>query len=302
MIPKFPEFKKLELSDKKDVEKFTLKYPPYADHNFAGTWSWDVRDQMQISELNGNYVVRFINYETGEPFFTFLGENKVDETAKHLLDLSKKENLKLELKLIPEESAKLLDKNFFKVSEDRDNFDYVYNIAELKDYAGAKFKRKRNMYSAFVNKYPNAEVKIISLQDPAIQKDILKLYHKWFQKKIKNDTSFESHQELIVVEKFFSASNIFNILSVGVFLNSELIAFSIEEIMKSDYVVSHVVKTDSDLVGIHEFLIKNCAEILFSMHKIFLNQEQDLGLENLRQAKSRFRPSFFLKKYTVTYA
>ena len=81
---------------------------------------------MQISQLNGNYVIRFINYLTGEPFYTFLGENKVDETAKELLELSKKEGLKVELRLIPEDSMVGLDKNVFTIEEDPDNND-LYN-------------------------------------------------------------------------------------------------------------------------------------------------------------------------------
>ncbi len=37
MIPKFPNFKKIELSDRADVEKFTLKYPPYSDFKKLST-------------------------------------------------------------------------------------------------------------------------------------------------------------------------------------------------------------------------------------------------------------------------
>jgi hypothetical protein len=31
----------------------------------------------------------------------------------------------------------------------------------------------------------------------------------------------------------------------------------------------------------------------------FINYEQDLGIEGLRQAKSRLHPDGFLKKYTI---
>lgn len=302
MIPQFPNFKILELSDKEDVEKFTLKYPPYSDFNFAGTWSWDVRNQMKISQLNGNYVIRFVSYLTGEPFYTFLGSNNINETAKKLLNLSKGENLKLELKLIPEESVKEIDINVFKIIEDRNNFDYIYDMSELKDYVGKKFDKKRNRFAAFLKNYPNAEAKIISLEDPFIQNSMVKLYEKWLQDKLDHSTGFESHREVIVLKKFFSTASIFNIVSIGVFLNDELIAFSIEELMKTDYVVSHVVKIDNNFIGINEFLMKKKSEILFSLKKRFLNQEQDLGIESLRQAKSRFRPCFFLKKYIVSYS
>ncbi|MFH1170731.1 MAG: hypothetical protein V1704_04200 [Candidatus Vogelbacteria bacterium] len=47
-----------------------------------GMWSWDVNGEMRISELNGNLVVRFNDYLTGEPFYSFLGDNEVNEMAE----------------------------------------------------------------------------------------------------------------------------------------------------------------------------------------------------------------------------
>ena len=111
MIPEFPQFKKLELSDKKDIEKFTSKFPPYSDFNFVSMWSWDIKGEMRLSVLNNNLVVRFTDYLTGNPFYSFLGDNKVNETAEQLLELSKNEGLKAELKLIPEDSVRSVDKS-----------------------------------------------------------------------------------------------------------------------------------------------------------------------------------------------
>src|SRR5438045_3776660 len=125
MIPEFPQFKKLELSDKKNVEKFTSKFPPYSDFNFVSMWSWDIKEEMRISQMHGNLIVRFTDYTTGEPFYSFLGNTKVNETAEALLELSKKEGLPIQLKLIPEDSIKDLDLKKFKIAEDRDNFDYI---------------------------------------------------------------------------------------------------------------------------------------------------------------------------------
>ncbi len=300
MIPKFPEFKILELSDKEEVEKFTLKYPPYSDYNFLGTWSWDIRGEMKISQLNENYVIRFINYLTGVPFYTFLGGNKINETIKELLDLSIKENLRPELKLIPEQFTKDINTTIYNIVEDRDNFDYIFNISELKDYAGQKFSKKRNRFSAFVKNYPNAEARVISLQDTAIQSAIINLYDKWFQAKMKVDISYETHKEIIVIKKLMSAKDVGNLFAMGVFLDEKMLAFSIDEIMPSEYVVSHVVKCDHDFAGAHEFLIKKISELLFSKNKNLLNQEQDLGIDSMREAKMRFRPCFFLKKYTIS--
>lgn len=301
MIPKFPEFKILELSDKEDVEKFTSKYPPYSDFNFAGTWSWDVRDQMKISQLNDNYVVRFINYLTGEPFYTFLGENEVNDTAKKLLDLSIKENLKPELRLIGEESVKLIDTSTFKITEDRDNFDYVYSLEELKNYKGRKFQTKRYETKKFLDRYPNTEIKIINLADEKEQENIIALYQKWVTDKKKKEKDFDSQHELIVLKKLLAAHEGFNLISIGIFIGNKLVGFCINELRESEYVVSHVAKIDYSFSDVNSFLMQKNAEFLCSYDNKYLNYEQDLGLGTLRYSKESFRPIRFFKKFTCSY-
>ncbi len=54
MIPEFPNFKKLELSDREEVESVTNKFPPYSDFNFTSMWCWDINEDMRLSKLNGN--------------------------------------------------------------------------------------------------------------------------------------------------------------------------------------------------------------------------------------------------------
>jgi hypothetical protein len=49
MLPEFPKFKSIEISDKEDVEKITKKYPPYSDFNFVSMWSWDIKGDMRVS-------------------------------------------------------------------------------------------------------------------------------------------------------------------------------------------------------------------------------------------------------------
>ena len=60
MLPEFPKFKSIELSDKEDVEKITHKYPPYSDFNFVSMWSWDIKGEMRISEFYGNFMSNLI--------------------------------------------------------------------------------------------------------------------------------------------------------------------------------------------------------------------------------------------------
>ena len=163
MIPEFPNFKKLELSDKEAVEKFTQKYPPYSDFNFVSIWSWNVDGEMKISQLNGNLVVRFIDYITNEPFYSFLGDNTTNETAETLLELSRREGITLQLKLMPEDSIKGLNDQKFKIVESRDNFDYVYSLSSLYECNGKAYEKQRLLVNRFCKKYSGIEVRLLPL-------------------------------------------------------------------------------------------------------------------------------------------
>src|SRR3989344_6982684 len=135
-LPEFPKFKPLELSDKQDIEKITNKFPPYSDFNFVSMWSWDIKDEMRVSQFYGNLVVRFTDYLTGVPFYSFLGDNKVNETAEALLKLSKNEGLKPELRLVPESSINRLHNQQFNILEDRDHFDYILDNDKIQRHQG----------------------------------------------------------------------------------------------------------------------------------------------------------------------
>lgn len=52
------------------------------------------RDCIHLCFLNFHNLNRFTDYLTGNPFFSFLGDNMVNETVETLLEFSKKENLK----------------------------------------------------------------------------------------------------------------------------------------------------------------------------------------------------------------
>ncbi len=302
MIPAFPAFKKLELSDHKEVEKFTKKISPCSsDFNFAGTWSWDVQDSMQISQLHENYIIRFINYVTGEPFYTYLGTNKTNETLSSLLDLSLQEKIEPEVKLILERYTEGIDRNIFTVDEDRDNFDYIYDLEELKNFKGHAFESKRGMIHRFLRKYPEATVKTLSLGDPETQQKIINLYKTWVDSKTQKDEHYASHEEIVVIERFFLAWNQFETVSTGVFVDHKLVAFSINELTDEEYVMSHVVKADDAYTGIYAYLMQETAKVLHALGRKYLNFEQDLGIPSLRQAKTLFRPSFFLRKYIIKY-
>lgn len=302
MLPKFPEFKKVELSDKKDIEKITSQYQPYSDFNFVSMWSWDVEEGMRISEFHGNLIVKFTDYITADPFLTFLGQNKVEDTVDALLTFSDSLGIEEQLKLLPEISIKDLDRSKFIIEEDRNHFDYILSLEKLADYEASHMRDHYNFNRRFLDEHGEwLSVKALDLHDATHRKEVSSLTTIWMKNKVDQNKSFLSHLEDAVVRYLNITSEKYHdsFISIGIYKEDKLVAFTINELVDQDYSICHFMKGDNSYKGIYSHLITmTCQEILKTGRK-YINFEQDLGLKNLRQAKNTYEPVHFLKKYNL---
>lgn len=299
MIPSFPNFKKIDSGDRRSVESFTKKYPPYSDFNFTSLWAWDTSQERAISLLDDNLVVKFTDYSTSEPFFSFLGDNKPEETIKSLLAYSEAQGLPQLLKLVPEISIRNVDCKELLVKEDRNNFDYILDIPLLSRLDGGRFKDLRRNVNRFVTLYPQSRIEITIMHEK-VQSNILSLLNLWAENKTAEGKDFEIHKEKDTLLRLFETSNDNNLLITTILDGDSMSAFSVEEILPDSYCMGHFWKADTKKIGIYDFLLHSIAEYLNDQKIKSWNFEQDLGIENLRNSKMGYRPQSFLKKFVVS--
>lgn len=299
MIPKFPEFKKLELSDKEDVENFTSQFPPYSDFNFTSMWCWDIKEEMQLSKLKGNLIVKFSDYVTGRPFYSFIGVKDVSDIAQQLLSLSVKEGWDPVLKLLTEETVKRINPDTFIVIEDEDSSDYILSVERLKKYEGGKFVTKRNYLKRFKSAHLS-ETKLVDLKDPNMKNKIVDLFNLWRTQK-GLEVSYAKN-ELTSLLRFLKLDNYLGFIPVGIFVNDMLIAFWILEQLNEQYSLSHYEKANvGEYTGVYAYLANESAKILDQKKIKYINFEQDLGILGLRESKRSYFPTTYLRQYTLTY-
>lgn len=299
MIPTFPEFKIVEVGDREVVESHTHRYPPYSDFNFTSLWAWDISNERMISELNGNLVVHFTDYATNEPFLSFLGTNKTNDTALTLFEYAAAHGLPPHLKLMPEVSVKEMDAQKFRIEEDRDNFDYIYAINDLIILKGGKLGRKRTTISKFVRENSGAHVEAIDLNNREAQKNVLKIVRAWEQSKTAGDKKVEADHEISAITRLCETSNTHKILVSGLFSGENMFGFSIEEALPGSYCICHFWKVDSIHNGTFDFLMREKAKHFETLGIKYFNFEQDLGVAGLRQSKGSYGPHSYLKKFIV---
>ncbi|MBU2103588.1 DUF2156 domain-containing protein [Patescibacteria group bacterium] len=297
MIAEFPDFKKIEVSDKEEIDAYTKEYPPYSDFEFGSLWAWDVKEEMAISILNGNLVVKFTDYTTGKPFLAFLGKNMVNETAGALLSYSVQNGFEETMHLIPETVAKHLDRDLFLVEESRDHFDYVCDINYHIEYPGKNLKSQRNLLKVFKDTSPDFEQVSLKMETKEAQQEVASVLRRWTEGK-----EFISDSEAFAYERFVSAAESLSYSAVGIRVAGELVAFHIVSLPPGNCANALFGKADTAYRGVYAALDHVVARDLIERNYTHMNIQQDLGIDSLRAAKLSLHPSHLLKKYSVSSA
>lgn len=298
MIPQFPIFKKLEFSDKNEIENFTKNFPPYSDFNFTSMFSWDIKEEMKVSWLNNNLVVRFNNYVSGTPFYSFLGNNNINQTIKDIFSFLELNNEVLELRLIPEVSVRDVDNSKFSVLEDRDHFDYILPANVFRDYNTKKTRDRKISVKKFLGTFSPIKVDL-NLSDNKVRGEIYDLFKKWSYDYI---DPLEVQNELLALKRFLESDFHENHVCTGVYIEGNLVGFCLTENLRNGYSTIHFCKADKKVSsGLYSYILQENAKTLIEGGNELLNLEQDLGISNIRSWKTSHGIHTFLKKYILRY-
>jgi len=300
MIPVFPNFKKVEFSDREKVESFTHNIQPYSDFNFISLWAWDVDNQRMISTLNDNLVVLFTDYITNKPFLSFLGNKKPTRTAIELLEYSNTNSISPILQLVGEESVRNISNKNLIVTPTRKDYDYIFSTTDLISMVGSKFGSKRNQLNKFRSRYPKAFLKSEILGTSISKKHIFSILEKWSIQK-RAEKKDDSIQEKKAIEKILENKNNSRLVLSYLKIENEFIGFSIDEILPDNYAMSHFLKADYTFKGVYDYMNNEIAKQLYSLGVKYWNWEQDLDIEGLKVSKQGYNPIKYLKKYSISY-
>lgn len=296
LIPTFPKFSPLTIDTKKDVEHLTKQFEPYSDFNFTSLLCWNTDGSTSVSHLNNNLIVKFPDYVTNEPVYTFIGSDVVTQSLTTILKTVGK------LELVPESVIEHIEQpELFKIEEDEDQFDYIYSTAHHADLAGGHFKNKRKLLGRFIRKHGhNTSAEEIDLRNPATREHIEAIFEKWVLQKATSKS--EADQERIALKRLVEFSEHLDISGHIVRIDGEPAGFSITESLGNKFAIYHFQKTlkDYDFLDIH--LTRISSEQLFKNGAHYINWEQDLGIPGLRQAKTNYKPIRMLKKYSIELA
>lgn len=282
MLPFYPESAELDLSQRSELEPILKEYNEgLSEFTFANLFLFRSKHNYRICILKEN-ILLITGNDSGKPFFilpTRLPEKDI------LLALFAKYQC---MKCVSETKQVLLRSLGFRVEEDRDNFDYLYFRSELANLPGKRFHKKRNLVQGFLNNYRCEGQPLLKENIP----DAFAVLAKWHNTQGEPSDLSETAEALQLFTELKLCGAIY-------YIEKQPVGFVIgEPLVENLSYVIHFEKADTTYKGIYQFINKAFASILPKKY-IYLNREQDLGDEGLRQAKLSYRPCGFIKKYRV---
>jgi len=283
--------KKISLDDIPTIETFTAKFEPYSDFNALSLYCWNSNNSNMFDIENGVMTIKITDYLKNRPVYSVLGAVvPADHVEKLLSD-------NIQLKMIPESVATTL-KNSYLLEEDRDNFDYILDLAKFAKLEGHDYKPQRKMINKFDKHYPDIRLEEIDVQSTFIQNQVIGMTEAWGKQKEFDGEKIAEDVESI--SKYFLVANAVKTLNFALFKEDKLIGYSLNQAVDQNWTMGLFGCADTTYRNSALFLEHMVAGILHTRGYKYINIQQDTGLEGLRKSKLSYRPVRFLKKYRIS--
>ncbi|MFI3257303.1 MAG: DUF2156 domain-containing protein [Spirochaetales bacterium] len=174
--------------------------------------------------------------------------------------------------------------------QDPDSADYLYLRENLATLAGKSLHKKRNFANSFEKSY-DWDIKPLDETTAADAGNVLDL---WQEARSDNDGS--DYDQCTIALSLLLVTNLEGIV---VYADGKPVGWAMGEYISAGKTfVVHFEKGIDEYRGVYQFVNRATARSL-SDTVLYINREQDLGDEGLRQAKMTYRPVGFVKKYWI---
>jgi len=320
-------FHQLELSDRKAMQAVTLPSGRRnCNYTFANLLGWQFLFGTEVCVLENAVVLRY----------TFNGQRAYMVCTSEALSLGLIEALNEDsngdLTLIGLEDSQVAQCSMFNgqwsISTEpvRDQYDYIYRRTDLATLHGRHLNAKRNHINRFRAEHPDFEYRPLM---PEYFDECRRLTEIWQEDKNKNGkaankreqsqvylssaeceqarTKFNDNDngnetinaEHQVMETIFSNWDALGMTGGSIFVDGRMVAFTYGSAVTTDTLDVCVEKADRRVEGAFAIINQQFAEHLPEQY-IYLNREEDMGIQGLRQAKLSYHPEILLT-YNVVH-
>ncbi|WP_298648658.1 phosphatidylglycerol lysyltransferase domain-containing protein [uncultured Proteiniphilum sp.] len=294
-------FKSLELKDR-DVINPYLRHQNYraSDLCFTNLYCWGRKFDTQFAVTDNWLFIRFKDNSGRNSYLKPVGTGDL----KGAIDLIQEDHSSFsspfQLRGLTREMMEEIETAMpgqFDYKLNRSVSDYIYTTEKLIYLKGKKLQSKRNHINRF--KREN-DWKYYSLTgNRVLVEECKNMLDKWMKvNKEEKDTSlvYDDYATTLMLDNF----EYLNLKGGLVCVDNEIAAFTIGEPLTEDTLVVHVEKAFTSIHGAYAIINQQFIENEASGF-LYVNREEDMGIDNLRQAKLSYHPDILLEKYNARF-
>lgn len=292
------ELKRPELEDRELINSY-LKYADTrsCEMTFANIYLWSRHYDVGFTFVENMLV---FGNTAGETAFTVpVGPADVKKALDALMSYCEEKGVPFQLYNVTKEDFALLDSLYpgeLEISYERDYADYVYESEKLAALSGKKYHSKKNHVNQFKRTYPNWSYEPITRDNV---EECFQMALRW--RELNGcEANPEKHAEICVTLNFLRLFEELEMRGGLLRVDGQVVAFTIGEPVgrRKDTLVVHIEKAFSEVQGAYTMINQQFVE-----HEgkafTYINREEDMGEEGIRQAKLSYKPVFLIEKGLV---
>ncbi len=304
------DFRDPEIQDRAWVERaFRSSGNQGCEYSFATMFLWSATYRQQVARL-GDCVLERLHGPQGPGYLFPAGTGPLEETLAALEADAAQRGEPCRFFCVTPEQKELLEAarpGRYYLEADRDGWDYLYQVDRLASLAGKKLQAKRNHINRFTERYPDWHVEEITFDNlwECAQLDL-----EWNRRyRSLDETSAEMEAQARLDERHAISKAFAHYQDLGLFglllrAEGEVLAFTMGSLINPETVDVHFEKAYGEIQGAYPLINREFArwiqERLPSV--VWLNREDDMGLEGLRRSKESYYPDKMVEKYLAVPA
>lgn len=283
-------------------------------HTFIANYIWRNTHDLTWQVIDGYLCIAglgTLETEEKEYFMSFPLTRTGSYDAKTVRDVIEKseeifknKGQAFQMSLIPESLVPVLQEAFgddVEIEHSRDDDDYIYLKDDLINLNGRKFHHKKNHLNYFLRNYSFTYEEASPETVPEIM-DYIRSKNEYKLGETPEEWKEILELETIAIEELLSFVGK-GLLTGLIRINGKIEAVTMGEFARTDSketVIVHVEKADDRIRGLYQAINNQFCQRL-PEETIYVNREEDMGLENLRQTKLSYKPVKMAEKYTATF-
>ena len=290
----------IELSDRSwFVPIQRAEAPQSADFCFSSNFMWAEKHNVYMAMINDRAVVK-IGSGAHTKYVCPIGTGDLTPVVEALKSDSKSEGKLLTICAVTENHLEEFNALFpgeFEAEPTRDSFDYIYNAESLATLAGRKLHSKRNHINSFLAHYDDWSFEALGPDNLGDCRRVLDTWERAHQ----DDISIW-HEHNAIQRAFYGFEEL-GLMGGILRVDGAPVAFTIGEMINSETLCVHFEKALSDIPGafpmVNREFVRMVKELVPELR--YVNREDDMGDDGLRQAKQSYHPEYMLEKYLLTW-